>query len=101
MRLPGTGSVDDQSVADFQWIQLEGPTVVLSDSHANAPVFAAQQPGTYRFELVVTDTTGLESRPQTATFVVGNDPPGIQVVSPGTGMVGGQVVVKLEVVSFV
>ncbi len=94
MRLPSSGSVDDQTVASFQWIQVEGPTVTLSDPHAEAPVFAPQQQGIYKFELVVTDNTGLESRSQTATFSVGNDPPEIRILAPGTGMVGGQVAVQ-------
>ena len=94
MRLPSSGSVDDQAVASFEWVQVEGPLLTLSDPHIEAPVFAPQQPGTYKFELVVTDNAGLESRSQTATFSVGNDPPEIQVVSPGTGMVGGQVAVQ-------
>ena len=68
--------------------------MLLSDPHAKTPAFVAQQPGTYEFELVVSDNTGLVSRLQTATFVVGNDPPDVQVVSLGTGMVGGEVAVQ-------
>ena len=68
--------------------------MILSDPHAKSPVFVPLHPDTYVFELVVTDNTGVVSRPHTATFVVGNDPPEVQVVSPGTGMVGGQVAVQ-------
>lgn len=94
LRLPSLGTIDDQGVASFGWVQVEGPTVVLSDPNAEAPGFVAQQPGTYKFELVVTDNAITESRSQTATFVVGNDSPEIRVVSPGTGMVGGQISVQ-------
>ena len=91
LRLPTAGNVDDQSVGRFLWVQVEDPSVILSDPYDRAPVFVAQQPGTYTFEMVVTDTTGIKTTSQAAPFVVGNDPPELRVISPGTGMVGGQV----------
>ena len=42
----------------------------------------------------MTDNSGLISVPQTATFVVGNDPPQVRILSPGTGIVGSQVAVR-------
>ena len=92
--LDGTRSVDDGAVAAFVWVQVRGPSVPLSDGRIPSPSVVPQQAGTYEFELVVTDNTGLVSVPQTATFVVGNDPPEVQVTSPGTGMVGGNVAVR-------
>lgn len=92
--LDGTRSVDDAVISTFMWIQVKGPHIPMNGSRSASPSVVPQHASTYEFELVVTDNNGLVSTPQTATFVVGNDPPEVRITSPGTGMVGGQVAVR-------
>jgi hypothetical protein len=66
----------------------------MNCSRSVAPSVVPQHAGTYEFELVLTDNNVLVSTPQTATFVVGNDPPEVRITSPGTHMVGGQVALQ-------
>jgi hypothetical protein len=44
---------DDELI--YQWVQLEGPQVALSESDSATPHFIADQEGIYRFQLVVND----------------------------------------------
>ncbi|MDA1215729.1 MAG: hypothetical protein O2812_02510, partial [Chloroflexi bacterium] len=96
--LDGTPSVDDRVISTFTWVQVRGPHVPLIAGDPHTPLLSVvpQQAGAYVFELVVTDNSGLISVPQTATFVVGNDPPEVRVTSPSTGIVGWNVAVQFK-----
>ncbi|MBI3891854.1 MAG: pre-peptidase C-terminal domain-containing protein [Candidatus Wallbacteria bacterium] len=70
VRLDGTGSFDpnpaDQGALTYQWMQVDGPAVVLTPSPAEAaPTFAPTRPGLYGFTLVVQDPGGLQSQAET------------------------------------
>ena len=55
----------------YQWQQVDGPaTVVLSDATAVKPSFVAPKEGSYRFQLIVSDTVE-DSLPATVTVLVG------------------------------
>ncbi len=57
--LGSTGSYDpDGSIASYQW----SPTNNLSSSTAASPTFSSATPGTYAYNLTVTDNLGLKSR---------------------------------------
>jgi hypothetical protein len=58
--LNGSGSSDaNGTIASYQWTQVSGPAVVLSDTTSSQPTFTAPMtPGTLTFSLVVTDNDG-------------------------------------------
>ncbi len=67
VHLDGTASYDpDDGIAVFQWAQLEGPTVELSDSLSEQPSLTAPDVGpqgaALTFELTVSDHGGLKSQ---------------------------------------
>lgn len=53
----------------FEWRQLDGPRVELSDPNAAKPYFRTSQPGYYVFELVVT-ANGMKSEPFILDFEI-------------------------------
>ncbi len=54
--LDGSGSFDDdQDALTFAWSQAGGPSAKLDDDAISAPRFTIDEPGTYRFRLVVND----------------------------------------------
>lgn len=53
----------------FQWRQVTGPRVELSDPKAPKPYFRTNQPGYYQFELVVT-ANGMKSDPYVLDFEI-------------------------------
>ncbi len=56
VELDGTGSRDpDGDTLKYEWRQVGGPAVALSDPQAAKPYFRAREPGVYRFELRVFD----------------------------------------------
>ena len=95
--LDGTRSQDDGAVQTFTWRQVDGPTVALGNASSPTPTFVPLSPGTYVFELTVTDTSGASrstGRVEVVAFAVGNDPPLVEVTSPNGGMVGEAVSVS-------
>jgi len=74
--LDGSGSCiyEPNGVMTFQWIQVGGPAVELSDSTAMQPTFIPESQGEYRFELVVSDGTNT-SKPDEVLIVIRNRPP--------------------------
>lgn len=58
----------------YQWRQVGGPQVTLSDAAAAKPVFTASQEGQYTFELVVA-SGGPASEPDQVCVVIQNHPP--------------------------
>jgi len=79
--LDGSGSTDpDGFIVSYQWIQLSGPTVTLSDTSSAQPTFTAPNvspPGeSLTFQLTVTDNFDLHSTDTCTVNVTGvNDPP--------------------------
>ncbi|MFH2049142.1 MAG: Ig-like domain-containing protein [bacterium] len=73
--LDGTGSSDpDIQPLTYDWLQISGPGVSLSDPTDPMPTFAPPLPGTYQFELVVSDGD-LFSDPDTVDIIVINVAP--------------------------
>ncbi len=75
--LDGTASSDlDNDVLTYDWTQLSGPSVNLSDSTASKPAFTAPVPkDTLVFSLVVDDGRGGTSAPATVTITINNHVP--------------------------
>ncbi|RJQ13433.1 hypothetical protein C4553_03560 [Candidatus Parcubacteria bacterium] len=67
--LDGTKSVDEGAVRSFQWRQVSGPFKFTTQDGAIVS-FTPNIAGTYVFELVVTDNTGLSSIARKTTVVV-------------------------------
>ncbi len=74
--LDGSGSYfyDPCGVTMFQWTQIAGPLVTLSDPNVMHPTFMPESEGDYRFELVVSDATN-DSQPDEVLIIVRNRPP--------------------------
>ena len=68
--LDGTKSQDDGTIRSFLWRQVSGPTARLSSASSIKPTFTPAAPGTYVFELVATDSTGLSSVVQKSEYIV-------------------------------
>ena len=80
--LDGSNSFDpDDGIEFYQWKQIAGPSVSLSNPQAVQPTFtspsvAASQSKSLKFELTVTDYGGLKDTDTTVVNVTGdNDPP--------------------------
>jgi hypothetical protein len=73
--LDGSGSSDlEHAALAYQWSQLSGWNVRLSDPSAVHPSFPLSWPGTYVFQLIVND--GLQnSQPAVVTITVGSNQP--------------------------
>ncbi|MES2154303.1 MAG: PKD domain-containing protein [bacterium] len=86
--LDGTASSDpDGDLLTYQWMQVAGPSAVLSDAQQQTASFAAVAPGTYRFSLVVDD--GLVSAmDQVEIQVTDAASPTSTPISPGSGPSG-------------
>ncbi|MHC4507472.1 MAG: PKD domain-containing protein, partial [Planctomycetota bacterium] len=74
--LDGSGSriYEPSGVMTFEWTQVGGPPVTLSDPTGIRPTFMPGSEGEYRFELVVSDGTGA-SDPDEVLIAVYNRPP--------------------------
>jgi YD repeat-containing protein len=83
--LDGSGSADpDQGPAPlaYAWVQAEGPSVALDNAASMAPSFTPAAPGTYTFNLTVSD--GAATSPADAVSVTVGDVP-VLVLSPNGG----------------
>lgn len=75
LSLDGSGSSDvEGSALTYQWSQVLGPTVLLSDATAPNPWFVARQADVYQFQLLVHDGE-LYSDPDVTTVTVLNAEP--------------------------
>ena len=68
--LDGSRSQDDGVIRTFTWRQIDGPRVSLEDTSSPAATVVPSTPGTYVFELVVTDDAELTSEPVKVVVVV-------------------------------
>jgi len=79
--LNGSKSFDsDDGIAGFQWTQIDGPSVTLSNSTAVSPAFTAPdvnvESASLTFQLTVTDNSGMHSTDTCRVNVIGeNEPP--------------------------
>ena len=83
--LDGSKSQDDGIIGKFTWKQVSGPVVKISSDSSIKSSFTPTTAGTYVFELVVIDNTGLSSTVQKSVFIVGNDAPEVTKTTPITG----------------
>ncbi len=74
--LDGAGSRDpDGEIAQFQWTQISGPTVILAGSDTPTPTFTAPGSETLLvFRLTVTDDSGAEAADEVTVAVRPNQP---------------------------
>jgi len=90
--LDGSGSFiyDPCSVLEYEWDQLVGPAVDLTDPTGMHPTFMPEIEGEYQFELVVIGDEDF-SEPDEVLILVGNQPPiadvGPNIVTPVSGRV--------------
>jgi YVTN family beta-propeller protein len=74
VQLDGSGSTNPSGDAlTYQWTQIQGPDVTLSDSTAEKPTFTAPllgDPQNLVFELVVANEQGVKSEPDRVTITV-------------------------------
>ena len=90
--LDGSGSFiyDPCSVLEYEWDQLVGPAVELTDPTSMHPTFMPEVEGEYRFELVVIGEDDF-SEPDEVLILVGNQPPiaevGPNIITPISGRV--------------
>ncbi len=80
--LDGSDSMDsDGEICSYQWIQLEGASVTLSDNSSASPVFTApyvdSDGGSLTFQLAITDNSGQQSTDQVHIEI--NDIPDIGI----------------------
>jgi len=93
--LDSTGSLDPEGKPlDFVWSQVEGPAAILSRYNAPQTTFTPVTPGTYAFQLIVTD--GVQpSPPVTTRFLVlrnsGDIPPTVTAVLTTATLTNGHV----------
>ena len=99
MVLNGTASTDpDDDPLAFTWTQFSGPPVTLTDADKDSPQFTIEEPGTYRFQLVVNDGVD-ESEPDLVEVVVPyqeidtgdtscNTAPGMGLLGTGLALAG-------------
>jgi beta propeller repeat protein len=75
LTLDGSGSIfyDPGAIKQYQWTQIAGPNVALSDWTAMQPTFMPEIEAEYRFELIVSDGTRT-SAPDEVLIVAGNRP---------------------------
>ena len=83
--LDGTDSSDpDEDALDYLWAQTDGTLVTLSDPTVAAPTFSPPSlEGVLTFQLLVTDTFGLDDL-DTTTVTVGNSAPIADAGAPQT-----------------
>ncbi len=74
--LDGSASFDRDpgETLAYQWTQIDGPSVILSNPAAMKPTFLPQAEGAYKFHLTVSNS-GQTSKPDYVTVFVGNEAP--------------------------
>jgi hypothetical protein len=73
--LNGSGSYDPEGdPITYQWTQVSGPSVSISNANAAVATFTAAANSTYAFRLKVTDNKGLYSYARTTVSSVSNNP---------------------------
>jgi hypothetical protein len=80
--LSGSGSDPDGGTVSYSWTQIAGPAVTLNDANSATTSFGVPVPGSYTFNLTVSDGTMSES--DTVTVIVVGDEP---LVSAGSDTV--------------
>lgn len=87
--LDGSGSYDpDGSIAAYEWVQIGGESVTLTDADTVSPAFTLTQNGTYTFRLQVTDNDNYYAYDQVAVTAVTPTPPVADAGDDINGKVG-------------
>lgn len=90
IELDGSISISpDGSELSYEWKQISGPPVELSDPRSAKPNFRTSKPGTYEFQLVVS-SNGLSSEPHIVRLEIEHEnlPPVAKVPAEASGQVG-------------
>ncbi|MBC8094824.1 MAG: right-handed parallel beta-helix repeat-containing protein, partial [Akkermansiaceae bacterium] len=91
--LDGSHSLDPEGAPlEYQWQQIAGPLVALSDSTSPRPSFRPVEAGKYEFELTVQDEFST-SPPERVRFYLGQVPP---VANAGLTRYAGRVQIILD-----
>ncbi|MBG0561971.1 PKD domain-containing protein [Actinoplanes aureus] len=72
VRLDGSGSAG--VITSYAWAQTSGPAVALEDAATRVATFTPQQPGEYRFQLVVAGPGGTSTPAEVTVTVTGAAP---------------------------
>ncbi len=80
--LDATKSQDDGLVGAYTWEQVSGPTVKLVGQNIANLSFTPTVAGTYVFDLVVTDATGLSTVSKKVQFIVDGTAPAVKATPP-------------------
>jgi hypothetical protein len=80
--LDATKSQDDGVVRTYSWTQVAGPIVKFSGQSGENLSFTPTVAGTYVFDLVATDATGLTSVVKKSQFIVDGAPPSVKTTPP-------------------
>ena len=75
VNLDGSASTDpDGTISAYSWVKISGPgAITISNSNTATPSVTGLQPGTYVFELTVTDNMGATAKDQ-VTITVNPEP---------------------------
>lgn len=91
---------DGAPLAAHAWTQVAGPMAILSSAATDTASITCKTPGTYRFRLTVTDSSGVTSAAEAWVVVVspGNAPPVARIDGPASQVLvlgGGQLAMSL------
>lgn len=76
VRLEGTASSSGDRALSYKWAQVDGPPVELRGADTPTASFVPTEPGTYSFELVVTDEGGRQASDRVKVTVTERNIPG-------------------------
>jgi hypothetical protein len=85
VHLNGTGSMDDNEIISYSWLQTEGPTVNISDPNSATPEFipppVSPKGASLTFQLTVTDQGGLKDTDSCIVNVTSQNQPPVAVTN--------------------
>ncbi|MFC1587309.1 DUF2341 domain-containing protein [Planctomycetota bacterium] len=78
---------DDENLS-YEWEQISGTKMTLSNQVSPTPNFFALQPGFYQFKLIVTDEQMQHSNPDLVNIIVNSNALGVPVADAGADITG-------------
>jgi hypothetical protein len=100
----GSDAGDGQDITSYQWVQVSGPTVTLSDPSAASPTFTAPGVGSTGtdlvFQLTVTNADGLSGTDEVTVHLPGSSEPVsvLTVVSDAGDALGQGATIELDTI---